>query len=74
VALDSLDLEVSAGEAHGFLGPHGAGRSTTIPVLLGLPRMDAGDVRLFGGDPRSDAAELHRRLAYVPGDVNLRPN
>jgi len=72
-ALDGLDLTVTAGEVHGFLGPNGAGKSTTIRVLLGLLRADAGTVRLFGGDPWRDAAELHRRLAYVPGDVNLWP-
>jgi ABC-2 type transport system ATP-binding protein len=73
-ALDGLDLAVRTGEVHGFLGPNGAGKSTTIRVLLGLLRKDAGEVRLFGGDPWSQAAELHRRLAYVPGDVNLWPN
>src|SRR5690348_7455546 len=73
-ALDGLDLEVATGEVHGFLGPNGAGKSTTIRVLLGLLRGDAGDVSLLGGDPWGDAAELHRRLAYVPGDVNLWPN
>ncbi|MFK4090824.1 ATP-binding cassette domain-containing protein [Kribbella sp. NPDC020789] len=73
-ALDGLDLEVATGEVHGFLGPNGAGKSTTIRVLLGLLRGDAGDVSLLGGDPWHDAAQLHRRLAYVPGDVNLWPN
>jgi ABC-2 type transport system ATP-binding protein len=73
-ALDGLDLAVAPGEVHGFLGPNGAGKSTTIRVLLGLLRKDGGEVRLFGGDPWSQAAELHRRLAYVPGDVNLWPN
>jgi ABC-2 type transport system ATP-binding protein len=73
-ALDGLDLSVRAGEVHGFLGPNGAGKSTTIRVLLGLLRKDAGDVRLFGGDPWAEAAALHRRLAYVPGDVSLWPN
>jgi ABC-2 type transport system ATP-binding protein len=73
-ALDDLDLTVSGGEVHGFLGPNGAGKSTTIRVLLGLLRKDAGEVRLLGGDPWQDAADLHRRLAYVPGDVNLWPN
>ena len=73
-ALDGLDLTVERGEVHGFLGPNGAGKSTTIRVLLGLLRKDAGEVRLFGGDPWKQAAELHRRLAYVPGDVNLWPN
>jgi ABC-2 type transport system ATP-binding protein len=73
-ALDGLDLEIRTGEVHGFLGPNGAGKSTTIRVLLGLLRKDAGEVRLFGMDPWRDAAALHRRLAYVPGDVNLWPN
>src|SRR6478735_3637965 len=73
-ALDGLDLTVGVGEVHGFLGPNGAGKSTTIRVLLGLLRKDGGDVRLLGGDPWRQAAELHRRLAYVPGDVNLWPN
>jgi ABC-2 type transport system ATP-binding protein len=72
-ALDELDLSVTRGEIHGFLGPNGAGKSTTIRVLLGLLRKDSGDVRLLGGDPWHDAADLHRRLAYVPGEVNLWP-
>lgn len=74
VALDGLDLEVEPGEVHGFLGPNGAGKSTTIRVLLGLLRSDAGTVRMLGGDPWVDAVALHRRLAYVPGDVELWPN
>jgi ABC-2 type transport system ATP-binding protein len=74
VALDGLDLTVAPGEVHGFLGPNGSGKSTTIRVLLGLLRADAGEVRLFGGDPWREAATLHRRLAYVPGDVTLWPN
>ena len=73
-ALDGLDLSVRGGEVHGFLGPNGAGKSTTIRVLLGLLRADSGGVRLLGGDPWRDATRLHRRLAYVPGDVNLWPN
>jgi ABC-2 type transport system ATP-binding protein len=73
-ALDGLDLHVARGEVHGFLGPNGAGKSTTIRVLLGLLRANGGDVSLFEQDPWRDAAELHRRLAYVPGDVNLWPN
>ncbi len=74
VALDGLDLEVATGEVHGFLGPNGSGKSTTIRVLLGLLRADAGEVRLLGGDPWHEAAALHRRLAYVPGEVALWPN
>ena len=73
-ALDGLDLTVTQGEVHGFLGPNGSGKSTTVRVLLGLLRPDAGSVRLFDGDPWREAAELHRRLAYVPGEVNLWPN
>jgi ABC-2 type transport system ATP-binding protein len=73
-ALDGLDLTVRAGEVHGFLGPNGAGKTTTIRILLGLLRADGGRARLLGGDPWVDAVALHRRLAYVPGDVTLWPN
>jgi ABC-2 type transport system ATP-binding protein len=74
VALDGLDLVVRTGEVHGFLGPNGAGKTTTIRVLLGLIRADGGTARLLSGDPWRDATVLHRRLAYVPGDVTLWPN
>jgi len=73
-ALDGLHLEVATGEVHGFLGPNGAGKSTAIRVLLGLLKADAGTATLLGGDPWRQAADLHRRIAYVPGDVNLWPN
>ena len=73
-ALDGLDMEVITGETHGFLGPNGSGKSTTIRVLLGLLRADAGQVRLLGGDPWRESVSLHRRLAYVPGEVSLWPN
>ena len=72
-ALDGLDLQVASGEVHGFLGPNGSGKTTTIRILLGLLRADAGQARLLGGDPWHDAVTLHRRLAYVPGDVTLWP-
>jgi ABC-2 type transport system ATP-binding protein len=72
-ALDGLDLSVHSGEVHGFLGPNGAGKSTTLRILLGLIRKDSGEARLLGGDPWRDAVVLHRRLAYVPGDVTLWP-
>ncbi len=72
-ALDGLDLTVNVGEVHGFLGPNGAGKSTTLRILLGLLKADAGVVRLLGGDPWRDVARLHRRLAYVPGEVALWP-
>jgi ABC-2 type transport system ATP-binding protein len=73
-ALDHLDLSVDEGEVHGFLGPNGAGKTTTIRILLGLLRRDGGRVSVLGGDPWRDAVRLHRRLAYVPGEVNLWPN
>ncbi|HEX2374856.1 MAG TPA: ABC transporter ATP-binding protein [Actinomycetota bacterium] len=73
-ALDGLDLEVRTGEVHGFLGPNGAGKTTTLRVLLGLLRADAGEARLLDGDPWREAVALHRRLAYVPGDVTLWPS
>ncbi|MFF4386305.1 ATP-binding cassette domain-containing protein [Streptomyces sp. NPDC001552] len=73
-ALDGLDLSVTTGEVHGFLGPNGAGKSTTIRVLLGLLRADSGAAELLGGDPWADAVALHRRVAYVPGDITLWRN
>ncbi|MFF0744334.1 ATP-binding cassette domain-containing protein [Streptomyces sp. NPDC004111] len=73
-ALDGLDLDVRAGEVHGFLGPNGAGKSTTVRVLLGLLRADSGGARVLGCDPWQDAVDLHRRIAYVPGDVTLWRN
>ena len=73
-ALDGLDLAVAEGEVHGFLGPNGAGKSTTLRVLLGMASADGGTARLLGGDPWTDAVALHRRIAYVPGDVALWPN
>ncbi|MFD6066094.1 ABC transporter ATP-binding protein [Amycolatopsis lurida] len=72
-ALDGLDLTVRTGEVHGFLGPNGAGKTTTLRLLLGLLKADAGEMRLLDGDPWRDAVSLHRRLAYVPGEVALWP-
>ena len=73
-ALDGLDIRVETGEVHGFLGPNGSGKSTTIRILLGLLRADGGSAELLGGDPWRDVTSLHRRLAYVPGDVTLWPS
>ena len=74
LALDELDMTVRDGEVHGFLGPNGAGKSTTIRTLLGCCGPTRAPSRLLGGDPWRDAVTLHRRLAYVPGDVTLWPN
>lgn len=73
-ALDQLQLNIAPGEVHGYLGPNGAGKSVTMRILLGLLRPDAGTVQVFGKDPWKHAVELHKRLAYVPGDVELWPN
>ena len=69
-ALRGIDLSVGQGEIHGFIGMNGAGKSTTIRILLGLLKKDDGEVKLLGGDPYRDAVKLHKRLAYVPSDVN----
>jgi len=73
-AIDGLDLSVAAGEVHGFLGPNGAGKTTTLRLLLGLLYPDGGEAVMLGGDPWRDGVELHRRLAYVPGEISLWPN
>lgn len=73
-ALNGIDLEVPQGEVFGFIGPNGAGKSTTIRILLGLLQKNSGNIKLLGGDPWRDSVELHKRLAYVPSDVNLWPN
>ena len=72
--LDGLDLAVTEGEVHGFLGPNGAVKTSTLRLLLGLLRPNAGSIRVLGLDPWRNVATLHRRLAYVPGDVALWPN
>lgn len=73
-ALQGLDLDVKQGEVYGFIGPNGAGKSTTIRIILGMLRKDGGEVKLFEKDPWKDAVALHKRLGYIPGDVNLWPN
>jgi len=73
-ALRGLDLTVPTGQVTGFLGPNGSGKTTTIRILLGLLKADGGRATLLGGDPWTEAVALHRRIAYVPGDVTLWPN
>jgi ABC-2 type transport system ATP-binding protein len=74
MALKGIDLTVKQGEVHGFIGPNGAGKSTTIRILLGILKKTSGKITLLGRDPWKDAVELHRQLAYVPGDVILWPD
>ncbi|PAE23931.1 ABC transporter ATP-binding protein [Bacillus sp. 7894-2] len=73
-ALDGVNLELHKGEVLGFIGPNGAGKSTTIRVLLGILKATSGEVKLFNKDAWQDAVDIHKRVAYVPGDVNLWPN
>src|SRR5690554_3479689 len=73
-ALDGVNMEVKAGEVYGFIGPNGAGKSTTIRILLGMLKATQGEAKIFGLDAWQDAVEIHKRVAYVPGDVNLWPN
>lgn len=73
-ALSGIDVTVESGEIHAFLGPNGAGKTTTLRLLLGLLRPTAGSIKIFNRDAFTDAVELHRKLAYVPGEVNLWDN
>ena len=73
-ALDGIDLKVGEGEVFGYIGPNGAGKTTTIRVLLGILKASGGSAKVFGLDAWKDAVEIHKRIAYVPGDVNLWPN
>ena len=73
-ALNGIDLKVSEGEVFGYIGPNGAGKTTTIRVLLGILQASEGSAKVFGMDAWKDAVEIHKRIAYVPGDVNLWPN
>ena len=73
-ALDGIDLKVNEGEVFGYIGPNGAGKTTTIRVLLGILQATEGNAKVFGMDAWRDAVEIHKRIAYVPGDVNLWPN
>jgi len=73
-ALKGINLEIKEGEVFAYIGPNGAGKSTTIRVLLGILQATAGQAKVFGKDAWKDAVEIHKRIAYVPGDVNLWPN
>jgi len=74
VALNDVNITVKQGEVHAFLGPNGAGKTTTMRCLLGVLKATAGEIKIFGRDAWKDAVELHKRLAYVPGEVNLWDN
>ncbi len=73
-ALSDVSFDVKTGEVVGFIGPNGAGKSTTIRILLGTIKSDAGSARIFGRDVWKDSFEIHKRISYVPGEVNLWGN
>src|SRR5699024_8709916 len=73
-ALDKINLQVNKGEIYGFIGPNGAGKTTAIRILLGILKASEGQATIFGKDAWKDAVEIHKNIAYVPGDVNLWPN
>ncbi|MFZ4452543.1 ABC transporter ATP-binding protein [Salibacterium aidingense] len=73
-ALDGVDIQVNQGEVYGFIGPNGAGKSTTIRILLGMMKATQGEAEIFGKDAWRKAVDIHRDIAYVPGDLNLWPN
>lgn len=73
-ALGGVNLDVNPGEIYGFIGPNGAGKTTTIRILLGILKATSGQATIFGMDAWKDAVEIHKRVAYVPGEVNLWPN
>lgn len=73
-ALDRVNLTIEENTIHGFLGPNGAGKTTMIRILLGIIRPTSGKATIFDLDVYKDRIPLHKRLAYVPGDVNLWPN
>lgn len=73
-ALDGVNIRVNKGEIYGFIGPNGAGKSTTIRVLLGILKATEGEAKIFDKDAWKSAVDIHKHIAYVPGDVNLWPN
>lgn len=73
-ALDGVTIEVQPGEVYGYIGPNGAGKTTTIRILLGILKATGGEATIFGKDAWNDAVEIHRSIAYVPGEVNLWPD
>jgi len=73
-ALKGVNLQINEGEVFAYIGPNGAGKSTTIRVLLGILQATSGQAKVFGKDAWKHAVDIHKKIAYVPGDVNLWPN
>jgi ABC-2 type transport system ATP-binding protein len=74
VAVDGLDLAVPAGGVHGFLGPNGSGKTTTIRMLLGLARPTAGEIRLFGEPVPERLPAVTRRVGAVVEQPRFSPS
>jgi len=70
-AVDDIDFEVHPGEAFGFLGPNGAGKTSTMKMIACTSPVTAGELRVFGMDPRANASAIKRRLGVVPQADNL---
>lgn len=66
IAVDRLSLRVRPGEIYGLLGSNGAGKSSTIKSIVGLVTPAAGQIRVFGIDPLTDALPAKERIGYVP--------
>lgn len=73
-ALKNITFDIYPGEVFGFIGPNGAGKSTTIRTILGILRASGGQATIFGKDVFKESVEIHKHIAYVPGDVYLWPN
>ncbi len=70
-AVDSIDLQVTAGQFFGFLGPNGAGKSTTIKMLTGLLSPTSGRMQLLGLDFEANSVEIKRQIGVVPEGMGL---
>ncbi|HQU41523.1 MAG: multidrug ABC transporter ATP-binding protein [Planctomycetia bacterium 21-64-5] len=73
-ALDGCDLRIARGEVFGLLGPNGSGKTTLLRLLMGFLRPTSGSARIDGLDCHGQSVEVHRRVAYLPGDVRLFGN
>src|SRR5690625_450989 len=74
VAVDSLDFQVPAGGVHGFLGPNGSGKTTTIRMLLGLSRPDSGTVHLYGEPVPKRLPAVIGRVGAIVENPKFQPN
>lgn len=69
VAVDNLNLKIEEGEIYGLLGPNGAGKSTTINTIIGLNKIDGGQILVFGKDLKANETEIKKNIGVVPQDI-----